>query len=94
MNTSGIFSLKEFTCLKVLAAYFKFIICSPPVSSGACQGDPNPCRTFVLGVFSLATPSSVSMHCTHFFSLPTKPVASAESEKNFQLKTCVGLYIP
>lgn len=64
------------------------------MSSGACPGDPNPCRTFVLGVFSPATPSSVSIHCIHFPSLPTEPVASAESEHNFQWKTQVDLYRP
>lgn len=68
--------LEEFNCL--------FLIHVPPVNSGACPSDPNPCRTFVLGVFSPATPFSVSIHCIHFPSLPTEPVASAESEHNFQ----------
>lgn len=77
-------SLQEFKCWKNLIAYFKFIIHSPPVSSEACPGDPSPCRTFVLGVFSPATPSSVSIHCIPFPSLPTERLASAESEHNFQ----------
>lgn len=94
VNSSAFFVWKSLHAWGVLTAYFKFIICSPPVSSGACQGDPNPCRTFVPGVFSPATPSSVSMHRIHFSSLPTKPLASAESEQNFQLKICVGVYMP
>lgn len=84
MNSNAPFSLEEFKCFKCLIAYFKSMMHSPPVSSGACPGDPSPCRTFVPGVFSPATPSSVSMHCTHFPFLPTEPVASAESEHNFQ----------
>lgn len=54
------------------------------MSSGACPGDSNPYRTFVVDVFCPATSSSVPIHCTLCPSLPTEPVASAESEHNFQ----------